>query len=84
MRVKRLYFVARIKPWHGGAWRTPTGKIKNITYIQAVNNIDNMSCDALHPICKYFAHNQKEAKRQFLTEQKLIKYVHNQNLTKNK
>lgn len=67
----KSYYVARIKPWHGGSARTATGKPQDRTYLQAVIDIDYLSYDALSPIIRIDARNQAEAKKLFLEELKL-------------
>ncbi len=54
----KTYFVARIKPWTGGAGYVPE-------YVQAVSVLDALSCDAMSPVLKITAQNKKEAVRKF-------------------
>ncbi len=64
--AEKTYFVARIKPWHGGAWKTPTGKCANRTYVQATTDIDCLNCGALSPIMRVDARNKAQAIQSFI------------------
>ncbi len=61
---QKLYYVAKVRPYHGGAWRTEkTNRPVERTFWQAVTNLDVLSCGALWPVVRAEATNQRDALR---------------------
>ncbi len=85
---EKLYYVAKVRPYHGGAWRTEkTNRPVKRTFWQAVTNLDVLSCGALWPVVRATATNQREALRigkakvaDIIAEDKKVKAMSNSQL----